>query len=74
MVNETKNTTAQDLKIGSTFRKDGCLHCVIEITNEEYMNGNPSLMVECESTHKIYGKDKTVYHFKPTTKLQQTGL
>ena len=69
-----KNTTAQDLTIGSTFRKDGWLHCVTKITNEEYMNGNISLMVECESTHKIYGKDETTYHLKPTTKLTQTGL
>ena len=67
------NTTAKDLKIGSTFKKDGWAHCVIEIVNENYMNGNASLMVECESTHKTYGKDKTVYHLKPTTKITITN-
>lgn len=72
-----KNKTAQDLQIGSTFKKDGYLHCVINITKESYINGNESLLVECESEHKVYGKDKTTYHLKPNTKLnliQSEGL
>lgn len=67
-----KNTTAKDLQVGSTFRKDGWFHIVTKITDDEYMNGNPSLMVECESTHKTYGKDETTYHLKPETKLNST--
>jgi len=30
-------------------------------------------MIECESESKIYGKDKTTYHFKPTTKIKSTS-
>ena len=75
MINATnmKNTTANDLQIGSTFTKDGFSHRVIKITNDSYVNGNESLMIECESESKIYGKDKTTYHFKPTTKIKSTS-
>jgi hypothetical protein len=59
---------ATDLKIGDTFKKQGIMHKVIKITNEEYKNGVKSLMVECLSTmnNKILGQ--STFHFKLTTK------
>jgi hypothetical protein len=63
------NTTAKDLKIGSKFRQNGSLHYVVNITNEEYLNGNKAVMVECESEHKHYGKGTSTFHFKLATKI-----
>ena len=60
--------TAQELKKGDTFRKQGYLFTVVNIKNENYKNGAPSLIVECTMNDgKIVD---SFFHFKPTTKIK----
>jgi len=61
---------ASELKIGDTFRKQGILHKVIKITNEQYKNGKQSLMVECLSSMNGKNIGESVFHFQLETKIK----
>lgn len=65
---------AAELKIGDTFKKQGFTFTVAKITEDGYKNGNPSLLVECVSTHPKYNPSNntidTTFHFKPDTKIK----
>lgn len=65
-------TTAKDLKVGDTFRKQGFNFIVSKITNDKYLNGNPTLTVECILDNLKLNPKKlidSVFHFKPETKI-----
>lgn len=60
--------TAQDLKIGDTFKKQGFEFVVRKITKDNYRNGTPCFLVECS----IKGSDKidSFFSFKLNTKIK----
>ena len=63
---------ASELKIGDTFKKQGFKFIVSKITNDQYFNGNASLIVECICDNLKFNPKKlvdTVFHFKPETKI-----
>ena len=60
--------TAQELKIGDTFRSDGFLLKVAKITPDNYKNGTPCIIVECTTNGgKIVDSFRC---FKLTTKVK----
>jgi len=59
---------ASELKIGDTFRSDGFLLTIANITTSSYKNGTPCIMVECTTNGgKIVDSFKC---FKLTTKVK----
>jgi hypothetical protein len=60
--------TANQLKIGDTFRKQGYLFTVVELTNDDYKNGTENILVSCTTNGgKIVD---SFFRFKPTTKIK----
>lgn len=63
-----KIMTASELKIGDTFKRDGFLLTVANITPSTYKNGTPCIMVECTTNG---GKIVDSFAcFKLTTKVK----
>jgi len=60
--------TASELKIGDTFKKQGFLFTVSEISKDTYKNGTKSIMVGCTTNGgKVID---TYFSFKLTTKIK----
>lgn len=63
---------ASELKVGDTFKKQGFKYIVAKITNEQYLNGNASLLIECILDNLKFNPKKLIdstFHFKPNTKI-----
>jgi hypothetical protein len=60
--------TAQELKIGDTFKRQGFLLKVSKITPDTYKNGTPIIMVECTTNGGKIADSFLV--FKLTTKVK----
>jgi outer membrane protein assembly factor BamA len=60
--------TAQELKIGDTFRRQGYKFTVVNIVPDTYKNGTEALRVEC--TMGSSTKVDSFFSFKLTTKVK----
>ena len=61
-------STAAELKIGDTFKKQGFTFKVAAVKQDAYKNGTPCVMVECTTNG---GKSvDSFFNFKLTTKIK----
>jgi hypothetical protein len=59
---------ASELKIGDTFKRQGHSFKVVKLTQDNYKNGTPSIIVECTTNGgKIVD---SFFNFKLTTKIK----
>jgi hypothetical protein len=59
---------ASELKIGDTIKRQGYIFTVVNIEQETYKNGTPSLLVSCSDN--ITNKVGSYFHFKLSTKVK----